>query len=93
MLLVNASFQFYYAHLDDLLAQYDNDVPQELLNRRTADGAKLAFALSFGWAYGLFYALPWLIGYAMFQLAHRGFKTSRGSFGILTKKPPLAQGP
>ena len=26
-LLVNVSFHFYYAHLDDLLAQYDNDAP------------------------------------------------------------------
>ena len=49
-LLVCGTVHFYYAYLDDLLRPYNNHPPAALMQRRTADGAKLVFALFFGWA-------------------------------------------
>ena len=66
-LLVNATVHFYYAHLDELLKPYGNHVPDALLRERCADGAKLIFALLFGWAYGLVYSVPWLLLYGSVQ--------------------------
>ena len=66
-LLVNATVCFYYAYFDELLKPYGNHVPDELLRERCADGAKMIFALLFGWAYGLVCSVPWLLVYGFFQ--------------------------
>ncbi|MCX6967114.1 MAG: hypothetical protein NTZ46_04930 [Verrucomicrobia bacterium] len=67
--LVNAAVHFYYAHLDDLLRPYAecNHAPADLLALRCADGAKMIFALLFGWAYGLVYSVPWILVYGLMQ--------------------------
>ena len=64
-LLVNGTVHFYYADFDDLLRPYGDHVPADLLKSRCADGAKLVFALFFGWAYGLVYSIPWLLVYGV----------------------------
>jgi hypothetical protein len=76
-LLVNGAVHFYYAYLDDLLLSYGDHVPNDLLQRRAADGAKLVFALFFGWAYGLVYLIPWLLIYSVVQASRRYFATRR----------------
>ncbi len=68
-LLVNATVHTYYAYLDDVLAQYGKHPPEYLIKRRTNDGAKLVFALFFGWMYGPFYSVPWLGLYGVTHLA------------------------
>ena len=70
-LLVNSTVHFYYAYLDDLLRPYGDHAPLDLLERRAADGAKLVFALFFGWAYGLIYFIPWVLLYTIIQASHR----------------------
>jgi hypothetical protein len=74
-LLVYGTVHFYYAYLDDLLRPYGDNAPLELLERRSADGAKLVFALFFGWAYGLIYFIPWLLFYAVIQATRRYYAT------------------
>lgn len=54
--LANGAVYFYFEHLADL-ADRPNP-PPEVLDRLLADGAKRAFALYFGWAYGLLYSIP-----------------------------------
>ena len=70
-LLVNTTVHFYYAYFDDLLKPYGNHVPADLLHERCADGAKMIFALLFGWAYGLVCSVPWLLAYGAMQCAWR----------------------
>jgi hypothetical protein len=55
-ILANGTVFFYFEHLADL-ADRPNP-PPEVLDSLLADGAKRAFALYFGWAYGLLYAIP-----------------------------------
>jgi len=62
---VNAMVYFYFEHLSDVVNGYEGNPPAELLDRLQADGAARVFALIFGWAYGLFYAIPWLVLYAV----------------------------
>ena len=69
----NLAVNFYYRHLDDLLAAAGGveHAPQELVDRWQNDGAKLAFALLFGWLYGLLYLGPWVVAYSLFHAARR----------------------
>jgi hypothetical protein len=76
-LLVNSTVHFYYAYLDDLLRSYGDQAPLSLLERRAADGAKLVFALFFGWAYGLIYFIPWVLFYAVIQASRHYYETRR----------------
>src|SRR5262249_2228593 len=63
--LSNLAAYFYYRHLDDLLAAAGgvDGAPQELVENWQSDGAKRAFAVLFGWLYGLIYLTPWLAIY------------------------------
>jgi hypothetical protein len=63
-LLVNFTVHAYYGYMGDLVKSY-SDPPQKLLDELNADGAKLVFALLFGWLYGLFYSVPWLLVYSL----------------------------
>jgi hypothetical protein len=72
-ILVNGAIHFYYAHLDDLLLPYGDHPPKDLMERRSADGAKLVFGLFFGWLYGLIYLTPWILIYGFAQLSRRLF--------------------
>ena len=66
--LYYASVYFHFRYLDDLVASYGENPPQELLDRWAADGGPMVFAYLFGWAFGLAYLLPWLALYgALFQ--------------------------
>ncbi|MBE0536427.1 MAG: hypothetical protein IH624_12230 [Phycisphaerae bacterium] len=61
----NAMVYFHFEHLYDIVKGYAGDPPAELLDRLQADGGPRVFALYFGWAYGLFYAVPWLVLFAV----------------------------
>lgn len=73
--LVNGAIHFYYAHLDGLLLSYGEHPPEDLIARRSNDGAKLVFGLYLGWLYGLVYSVPWLLIYGgvrwTWRLFHR----------------------
>jgi hypothetical protein len=69
--LVNGAVYFYHEYLGDILRAYSDDPPVELLQRWSNDGAKRAFALLFGWLYGLVYLMPWLVVYGVLQLIRR----------------------
>ena len=68
--LINSTVYFYYGYLYDLI-ESTSDPSQELLDEFGADGAKLSFALFFGWLYGCVYLLPWLLVYQALKLLRR----------------------
>ena|SRR5262245_56400687 len=81
--LSNLAAYFYYRLLDDLLAAAGgaDAAPPELVDAWQSDGAKRAFALLFGWLYGLIYLTPWLAIYFVVittrnALARRGATTA-----------------
>jgi len=74
-LFVNGAVHFYFAYLDDLLIAFGNHPPDQLLETRAADGAKLVFAFFFGWAYGLVYFIPWLTIYATIHVCRRFYRS------------------
>jgi hypothetical protein len=76
---VNSTVHFYCAYLDDLLRSHGDHAPSDLLERRAADGAMLAFALFFGWAYGLVYFIPLLL---KTRLNSRHRKDSHPTFAL-----------
>ncbi len=75
--LVNATVHFYYESLNDLAKSYGDNVPPELMTRIANDGAKLAFALFFGWLYGLLYSLPFLALYFIAVWVRKGVRKHR----------------
>ena len=68
--LINSTVYFYYGYLYDLI-ESTSDPSQELLDEFGADGAKLVFALFFGWLYSCVYLLPWLLVYQALKLLRR----------------------
>mgnify|MGYP001437164246 FL=1 len=68
--LINSTVYFYYGYLYDLI-ESTSDPSQELLDEFGAGGAKLVFALFFGWLYGCVYLLPWLLVYQALKLLRR----------------------
>lgn len=83
-LFVNAGVRFYYDYLGDLVAAYGDKPPLDLLDRWSADGAKLVFALFFGWLYALIYLLPWLVIYGAAHGIHGLFTKHR----LAAAQPP-----
>ena len=57
---------------------------RELMDEFGADGAKLVFALFFGWLYGCVYLLPWLLIYQTLKLLQRRWSVLTGP--IMKKK-------
>ncbi len=63
--MINGVVYFYYEYLSDVISQYGDNCPPELMDEWGADGAKRVVALYFGWVYGILYSLPWLMLYAL----------------------------
>ena len=81
--LTNSGVHFYYEYLSDLI-ESTPDPSRELMDEFGADGAKLVFALFFGWLYGCVYLLPWLLIYQTLKLLQRRWSVLTGP--IMKKK-------
>lgn len=79
--LVLGTVATYYEHLGVLIDSEPNP-SDELMEEWASDGAKKVFALFFGWAYGLFYAVPWLALFGIAHLIRRSVRRSRPARGI-----------
>ncbi len=54
----------YFEHLWEVIERAKNPDP-ELVRRATADGAPKVFAIGFGWAFSIIYAVPWWLLYVL----------------------------
>ncbi len=68
---VNAAVFFRFEALGDQLRADGDAPPRELLEQWANDGGQRAFALFFGWLYGLMYLVPWLVIFAVARRIQR----------------------
>ncbi len=73
-LLIHLQVNYYYQHLGDLVRSYGvENTPSDILTKFQNDGAKRVFAALFGWVFAGVYLVPWLLAYALVDLARRKF--------------------